>query len=166
MARNDRKTEFILLWISQARKEIFTFWAIIFVPIKVWSCSAPQNDGLNFSFVKDICSCQKKWPEVVEKWQFCIYFWSKSFIENNVDISSFFCWKYQIVVKLMSRSKYLPIQSLSLKCKANGTESSRLILPKKTHFEIVYEWLLTVFGSFRQLFGNLMSSTLWDSWDT
>ena len=33
---------------------IFAFWAINFEPIEIWTCSTPQNVGLNFSFVKDI----------------------------------------------------------------------------------------------------------------
>ena len=33
--------------------EIFAFYAIAIEPIKVQTCSAPQNDRLNFSFVKD-----------------------------------------------------------------------------------------------------------------
>ena len=34
--------------------EIFAFCVIPLEPIKIWTCSAPENDGLNFSFVKDI----------------------------------------------------------------------------------------------------------------
>ena len=34
--------------------EILAFYAIAIEPIKVQTCSAPQNDRLNFSFVKDI----------------------------------------------------------------------------------------------------------------
>ena len=30
------------------------FCAIIFEPIKIQTCSAPQNDRLSFSFVRDI----------------------------------------------------------------------------------------------------------------
>ena len=30
------------------------FCLITFEPIKIWTCSAPQNDRLNLSFVKDI----------------------------------------------------------------------------------------------------------------
>ena len=33
--------------------EIFAFCVIIHEPIKIQTCSAPQNDRLNFSFVKD-----------------------------------------------------------------------------------------------------------------
>ena len=32
----------------------FAFYVIIFEPIEVQTCSAPQNDRLNLSFVKDI----------------------------------------------------------------------------------------------------------------
>ena len=31
--------------------------------IEIQTCSAPQNDDLNFSFVKDIYVVGKKWPE-------------------------------------------------------------------------------------------------------
>jgi hypothetical protein len=34
--------------------DILTFCVITFEPIKFKTCSAPQNDRLNFSFVKDI----------------------------------------------------------------------------------------------------------------
>ena len=33
--------------------EIFVFCVITFEPIKILTCLAPQNDGLNLSFVKD-----------------------------------------------------------------------------------------------------------------
>ena len=32
----------------------FVFFVITFDPIKILTCSAPQNDRLNLSFVKDI----------------------------------------------------------------------------------------------------------------
>ena len=35
-------------------KYILTFCVITFEPIEFQTCSAPQNDCLNFSFVKDI----------------------------------------------------------------------------------------------------------------
>ena len=41
-------------------REIFVFCVITFEPIKIWTCSAPQNDSLNFSFVKDIKVVVKK----------------------------------------------------------------------------------------------------------
>ena len=34
--------------------EIFAFCVIIHEPIKIQTCSGPQNDRLNFVFVKDI----------------------------------------------------------------------------------------------------------------
>ena len=34
--------------------EIFAFCVVIHEPIKIHTCSAPQNDCLNFSFVKNI----------------------------------------------------------------------------------------------------------------
>ena len=60
--------------------EVFAFCVIIFEPIKIQTCSAPQNDRLNFSFVKDIYidggKVAEKWVEVVVKLQFiCRKFW-------------------------------------------------------------------------------------------
>ena len=40
--------------------EIFAFFVITFVPIEILTCLAPQNDCLNFSFVKDIKVVVKK----------------------------------------------------------------------------------------------------------
>ena len=34
--------------------ELFAFWIITFEPIKTKTCLAPQSDGLNLSFVKEI----------------------------------------------------------------------------------------------------------------
>ena len=53
LARNGRKTTIYILWVSQVRKNIFAFCVITFEPIEIQTCSAPQNDCLNFSFVKD-----------------------------------------------------------------------------------------------------------------
>ena len=39
---------------KKMEKEIFAFCVITFEPIKLQTCSAPQNDRLNFSFMKDI----------------------------------------------------------------------------------------------------------------
>ena len=47
--------------ITKSReKEIFAFCVITFEPIKVKTCSAPQNDRLNLSFVKDFYLVAKK----------------------------------------------------------------------------------------------------------
>ena len=40
--------------------DIFAFCVINFEPIRIQTCSAPQNDGLNLSFVKDINTVDKK----------------------------------------------------------------------------------------------------------
>ena len=40
--------------------EIFAFCVIIHEPIKIQTCSAPQNDRLNFVFMKDIYVDSKK----------------------------------------------------------------------------------------------------------
>ena len=44
--------EKIFFW--EKNSSMFAFCVKTFEPIKIWTCSAPQNDGLNFSFVKDI----------------------------------------------------------------------------------------------------------------
>ena len=46
---------------KKPEREIFAFFVITFEPIKIQTRSAPQNDRLNFSFVKDsyVCSWQK-----------------------------------------------------------------------------------------------------------
>ena len=43
------------------------FYAITFEPIKIQKRSAPQNDRLNLSFVKDIYVNAKKMPRKVGK---------------------------------------------------------------------------------------------------
>jgi phosphoribosylaminoimidazole carboxylase (NCAIR synthetase) len=40
--------------------KMFVFCVISFEPIKIQTCSAPQNDRLNLSFVKDIHVVGKK----------------------------------------------------------------------------------------------------------
>ena len=40
--------------------EIFAVCVITFEPIKIHTCSSPQNDRLNLSFVKDINTVGKK----------------------------------------------------------------------------------------------------------
>ena len=45
---------------KKTKMGIFAFCVIAFEPIKIQTCSAPQNDRLNLSFVKDkTCSWQK-----------------------------------------------------------------------------------------------------------
>ena len=57
--------------------EIFAFCAIIFEPIKIQTCSAPQNDRLSFSFVRDISVDGGKGLETVVKLQYsCRKFWT------------------------------------------------------------------------------------------
>ena len=53
MARNARKTAIYYFMKKKIEREIFVFCAITFEPIKIQTCLAPQNDGLNLSFVKD-----------------------------------------------------------------------------------------------------------------
>ena len=47
--------------------EILTFYAIMFEPIKIQKRSAPQNDRLNFSFVKDTYVNSEKMARKVGK---------------------------------------------------------------------------------------------------
>ena len=47
--------------------EILTFYAITYKPIKIQKRSAPQNDRLNLSFVKDIYVNAKKMARKVGK---------------------------------------------------------------------------------------------------
>ena len=47
--------------------KIFAFCDIAFEPIKIQTCSAPQNNRLNLSFVKYIKVAGKKWLEMVIK---------------------------------------------------------------------------------------------------
>ena len=56
---------------------MFFIFVIIFEPNKMQTSTAPQNDCLNLSFVKDIHAVgNKKWPEVVWKRPFLIRkFW-------------------------------------------------------------------------------------------
>ena len=58
MARNGRKTSIYHFLNSQ--KNIFAFCVISIDPIEVQTCSAPQNDRLNLSFVKNIYVVGKK----------------------------------------------------------------------------------------------------------
>ena len=47
-------TKFFLQNRTKMKKEKIAFCVITFEPIKIQTHSAPQNDRLNFSFVKDI----------------------------------------------------------------------------------------------------------------
>ena len=50
----------------------FFAFVITFEPINFWTCSAPQNDRLNFSFVKDTHIVGEKWLEMVVKQTFMV----------------------------------------------------------------------------------------------
>ena len=47
--------------------EILMFCVITFEPIKFKTCSTPQNDRLNFSFVKDIHIVGEKMAKYIRK---------------------------------------------------------------------------------------------------
>ena len=54
------KTSVFVQNLKKREMEIFVFCVITFEPIMIKICSAPQNDRLNFSFVKDIKVVVKK----------------------------------------------------------------------------------------------------------
>ena len=57
LARSQGLNSFSVLFLQNRTKnkmEIIAFCVITFGPIKVKTCSVPQNDRLNFSFVKHI----------------------------------------------------------------------------------------------------------------
>jgi hypothetical protein len=51
--------------------EIFTVCVTTFEPIKIQTCSSPQNDCINLSFVKDIKVIGKKPTRYGHKMDFC-----------------------------------------------------------------------------------------------
>ena len=52
---------------TKTKMEIIAFCVITFEPIKIKTCSAPQNDRLNLSFVKYIHVDGEIWLEMVVK---------------------------------------------------------------------------------------------------
>ena len=55
--------------------KLFAVCVIVHEPIKIQTCSAPQNDRLNFVFLKDMWIA-KKWLQIVVKLHFsCPKFW-------------------------------------------------------------------------------------------
>ena len=76
-----QKTQLSLFLQNCKKMEIFASCVIIaFEPIKIQTCSVPQNDHLNLSFVKDIKVVGKTWLEMVIKWTFVS--------DNNFEIAS------------------------------------------------------------------------------
>ena len=65
------ESNFMTQMQKNAKREIFVVFVIIFGRfelIKIYTDSAPQNEYLNFSFVKDIdVVAKKKWLERVRK---------------------------------------------------------------------------------------------------
>jgi hypothetical protein len=62
------KDAFVCFWTKLQKKkemEIFAFCVLTFEPIISKTCSAPQNDCHNLSFVKDEHTYGKKWSEKV-----------------------------------------------------------------------------------------------------
>ena len=64
--------------LKKKETEILTFYGITVESIKVQKCSAPQNDRLNLSFVKDNHVGGKKWPGMVVTWPFISIFHFRS----------------------------------------------------------------------------------------
>ena len=52
-----QKRSFFYKITKKKETKIFAFWVITFEPNKIKTRSAPQNDSLNLSFVKDGFSC-------------------------------------------------------------------------------------------------------------
>ena len=52
--------EWCIKFATGVEMEIFAVCVITFEPIKIQTCSSPQNDSLNLSFVKDIKVIGKK----------------------------------------------------------------------------------------------------------
>ena len=74
--------------------EMFPFCVITYDPIRTQTCSAPQNDRLNLSFVKDIHVVGGKWPEMVV---------NRSFV-RDIHFKTVFRWnlkKMKILAQLM-----------------------------------------------------------------
>ena len=59
ITKNSTRILFFLQNRTKTKMEIIAFCVITFGPIKVKTCSVPQNDRLNFSFVKDIYAVGK-----------------------------------------------------------------------------------------------------------
>ena len=66
-AKNTKTASMCFSTKLQKKKEveIFAFFVITFTPIIIQTCSTPQNDLQNLSFVKDEHTYGKNWPEVV-----------------------------------------------------------------------------------------------------
>ena len=62
---------------SQLQKNIFTFCVITFEQIEVQTLSAPQNDCLNFSFVKDVNVDGKKLARNGQKTAILACWWGR-----------------------------------------------------------------------------------------
>ena len=58
--KNAKTQKTLHKWEVFYKMEQLTFCVITFEPSKFWILSAPQNDSLNFSFVKDIRVVGKK----------------------------------------------------------------------------------------------------------
>ena len=63
--------EWCIKFATGVEMEIFAVCVITFEPIKIQTCSSPQNDRLNLSFVKDIKVIGKKPTRYGHKMDFC-----------------------------------------------------------------------------------------------
>ena len=70
--------------------EKIAFCVITFDPIKIQPHSAPQNDRLNFSFVKDIHIDAEIWLEIVVKRQFVslLFFWTHFMVKYELKMAN------------------------------------------------------------------------------
>ena len=144
-AKNAKKTlhkrgGFLLQNRKKTESEILTFCVITFEPIKFYTCSAPQNDCLNFNFVKGIhvvgekiarnAQCFKVgyFMKMVGKRSFSSRkFWASGstyylfilfigeFILSDNNIKALYCYKYFI-----SRERCLQIIKWNVKNDTNS----------------------------------------------
>ena len=67
----DTNCKYLHIWyfaMLYKNTHCFVFCVITFGPIKIQTCTAPQNVSLNFSFVKDKHVVGQTWPDMVQKW--------------------------------------------------------------------------------------------------
>ena len=74
MIRNVRMDTKLLPPYVLTHFDSWAFCVIAFEPIELQTCSVPQNDRLDLSFVKDQHTAGKKWPDMVVKWPFVNYY--------------------------------------------------------------------------------------------
>ena len=91
--RGNDRIVFMIFFTKLVKTEILTLYATTFEPIKIQKRSAPQNDCLNLSFVKDTYVDGGKVARMVVKLQFsCLKFWlPASKLDSKVKLYIFRC---------------------------------------------------------------------------